>query len=127
MDYYLGNMSGERSERRPDAPLGACGITHDCPFCGKRASTGRVVNWIAGECLLEGEAVFPCPHCGQSISVPAAIFLESALQSLRRECLDEAAGWIDQRALFQRMVNLSARELLVPDWGEVILKWNKKD
>lgn len=126
MDYYLGPMSGERLQRKADAPLGVCGITHACPFCGKRASQGRVLNWIAGECILTGEAVFPCSSCGRSLSVPSAIFVETSLQKLRGLVLDQASGKLDQRALFQEIMKMSARELLVPNWGEVIESFNKR-
>ncbi len=125
MDYFLGSMAGDKLERKADAPLGVCGITHDCPFCGQRASQGRVLNWIAGECILAGEAVFPCSHCGRMISIPASIFVEASLKKLRQRCFNEADGQLNQRTLFMLITGMSARELLVPDWGEVILARNK--
>lgn len=126
MDCYLGLKSGEKVKRKADAPVGVCGITHACPFCGKRASQGRVLNWIAGECLLAGEAVFPCSSCGQTVSVPAAIFTEAGLEKLRRLSFNEETGELNQRVLFIQIIGMSERELLVPNWGEIIESWNKQ-
>lgn len=126
MEYFLGSMSGERLQKKPDAPIGARGLTHTCPFCGKRASQGRVINWIASECILDGEAVFPCSSCGQTVSAPSAIFVEESLRKLSEKNFDPTTGRLNQRGLYLDIIKMSARELLVPNWGEVLEAWNKR-
>lgn len=119
MESFLSTMSGEPFQGTEDDPVGDFfGITHNCPFCGNTASKDRSLVWIAGECIASEKVVFPCNSCGEYITVPSTIFPRETLEKLRDSDLYD----LDLDVAIGRM---SPRELLVPNWGEVILVANK--
>jgi hypothetical protein len=117
MEFYLSDQFARQFTGGTDEPVGNfTTITHDCPFCGKRASEGRSLVWIAGECLEKDQGVFPCANCSQRILVPSTIFPEEGLKKLKT---------LRRADLFRAIGQMSLRELLVPNWGEVIFTANK--
>jgi hypothetical protein len=115
MEYYLSDTQGGRFQGVADEPVeNFFGVTHDCPFCGQRASTGRSLVWIASECITKGEVTFPCASCNEYITMPSAIFAEG--------CLDKLKQFSN---LYQAITRMSQGDLLVPKWGEVMVAANK--
>lgn len=115
MEYYLSDTQGGRFQGTTDEPVGnSFGVTHDCPFCGKRASSGRSLVWIASECITKGEVTFPCATCNEYITMPSAIFVGG--------CLDKLKQFSN---LYQAITQMSQGELLVSNWGEVMVAANK--
>ena len=114
-EFYLSNTQGQQFQGAADDPVdNFFTVTHDCPLCGKRASTGRSLVWIASECIAKGEAVFPCASCNEYITVPAGIFAEGCLEKLK-----------DYFNILQAIRKMTQSELLAPNWGEVVLAANK--
>lgn len=114
-EFYLSNTQGGRFQGAIDDPVESFfAVTHDCPLCGKRASTGRSLVWIASECIAKGEAVFPCASCNEYVTIPSEIFAEGCLEKLKQYF-----------NLFQVIRQMTQSELLAPNWGEVILAANK--
>jgi hypothetical protein len=124
MDYYLTTKTGEKIEKNPDEPVGVCGISHPCPFCGNRASDGRALNWIAGECIQIGVAAFPCNSCGQMVSIPSKIFVPEGFKTLKQKSIDRATGVVNARMLYVALSQMLLRDILLPNWGEGIESWN---
>lgn len=114
-EFYLADMNGRRFEGVTADPIGNFyAITHDCPFCGKRASSGRSLIWIADECAEKGKVIFPCESCNKYITAPSEIFVE--------ECLDKLRQSPD---MYQAIKRMSQSELLVPNWVYVLFAANK--
>lgn len=114
MEVYLSDMANRKFEGTTDDPVGDFyGITHDCPFCGNRASASRSLIWVARECIANGRAVFQCAGCEKYVTIPSAIFVEGALAKIQRS------------DLFSAITRMTLHDLLTPNWGEVILETNK--
>lgn len=115
MEFYLSDTQGKQFQGTTDEPVGNFfGVTHDCPFCGQRASTGRSLVWIASECIAKGEVTFPCASCNEYITMPSAIFAEGCLEKLKQ-----------YSNRYQAITRMSQHELLVSNCGEVVFAANK--
>jgi predicted RNA-binding Zn-ribbon protein involved in translation (DUF1610 family) len=125
MEWYLSTLSGQRLPENPDEPLGAAGLTHDCPFCGQQASQGRALTWIAMECAEHGAASYPCNNCGRFITAPGSLFLGDRLEELKARNYDARLRQLNQRGFSLSVQKMKARELLFPNWGEVIQAVNQ--
>ena len=125
MEWYLSKLNGERLSENPEEPLGAAGLTHDCPFCGNQASLGRALTWIASECVAHGAASFPCNSCGRYITAPAKIFLGDRLEEMKARNFDARLQQLNERGFSLSVQKMKAKELLIPNWGEVIHAVNK--
>jgi hypothetical protein len=124
MEYYLIDPSGERIDVNMAVPM-VKKIVHDCPFCGKQASKGRALNWIISECIKKGDASFPCNSCGQFISIPAKMFAGKCLEELKQKSLDPRSKQVNDFVLGNLINGMKPGDLLVPDWGEVLDRWNR--
>jgi predicted RNA-binding Zn-ribbon protein involved in translation (DUF1610 family) len=125
MEYFLSYRSGEKKEGNPDDPIANKGITHNCPFCGKQASKGRSLSWITSECIKKGNASFPCNSCGEIITISTKIFVENILEELAHKCFNPRIKQVSDFDLGNMIDQMKPNDLLVPNWGEVLDKWNK--
>ncbi|MCD4709166.1 MAG: hypothetical protein K8S62_15695 [Candidatus Sabulitectum sp.] len=114
MEFYLSDSKGRPLQGAADKPAGNYpGVTHDCPFCGQRASTGRTLAWIASECISKGKVLFPCNNCSEYITIPSDIFVEGCLEKLRKSSNMNYA-----------ITRMSQHELFVSNCGELVLAAN---
>lgn len=113
---YLSDLDGNPFVGAEDEPIGTYyALTHACPFCGKRASQGRSLAWIANECNLNGQAIFPCQQCGKVITVPRTIFKGGVLEKLKQAFQP-----------VQILQGLSYGQLLTSDWEEALFATNRQ-
>lgn len=101
-----------------DEPLeGSCYLAHDCPFCGQRASDGKLsrsILWIIHSIKESGKALFPCDNCGKFVTFPSEAFKEGLLVT------DS-----DGRVRFTGQSRMKANEIFVENLNEVLLRANK--
>ncbi len=123
--FYLSDSQARRFPGLADDPVGEyAAIVHDCPFCGKTASRGRYLIWIASKCVEKGEATFPCLSCGQLVKAPPTIFAQGRLEAMTGIIEAYRAG----KSPYWRVEvgKLSPAELLATDWGRSLLAANDK-
>jgi len=115
MNAYITDMQGKRFQGTENDALGNyTSIAHECPFCGKEASKGRSLVWIAGECIQKGHAVFPCISCSKWVKVPFQIFALGCLRKLKETPSVQAT-----------LSTMPLKQVLNPNWGNLILTANK--
>ena len=114
-----------KSDKRvdPDGPIGnSYYITHDCPFCGDKASAYRALPWIMSSCASSGSAVFPCDNCGESLTFPSDVFSGGLIESLLTPDGSGVKSWSNSsnNELGKRTPN----EVFVPNWIEIFFSTN---